>query len=150
MKYKFIWWDRYQTHIISTPVLWAIPLILNRYNNTDNNFHLRWRIASIFKGRFHKKIIRKSVVIHQTGGRTFHITWSSLKWSLKDGTKKDVLKSDKKYKKPYLHSPGIDMVFWRKKFCDPMSDVLFTLLGQTWCLKWSLMDWTKKYIKKWQ
>ena len=50
--------------------------------------------------------------------------------------------------KPYLHRPGIDMVFWRKKFCDPLSDILFTLLGQTWCLKWSLKDGTKKDVLK--
>ena len=74
-------------------------------------------------------------------------TWCH-KWSLKDWTKKDVLKSDKKFKKPYLHRPGIDMVFWRKKFCDPLSDLLFTLLGQTWWPKWSLKDWTKKDVLK--
>ena len=32
-----------------------------------------------FREGFTKKTMRKSVVIHQTGGRTFHITWSSLK-----------------------------------------------------------------------
>ena len=72
-------------------------------------------------------------------------TWC-LKWSLKDWTEKDALKTDEKYKKPYLHWPGIDMVFWRKKYCDPLSDLLFTLLGQTWWPKWSLKDWTKKDV----
>ena len=117
MKYKFIWWDRYQTHIISTPVLWVIALILIGaiLLNTDNNFHLRWRIASIFKGRFHKKILRKSVVIHQTGGRTFHITWSSLKWSLKDGTKKDVLKVTKNIKKNISTLAWYRYVFFEEK-----------------------------------
>ena len=37
------------------------------------------------------------------------------KWSLKDWTIKDVLKSDEKIKKPYLLWPGTDMVFW--SFC---------------------------------
>ena len=51
-------------------------------------------------------------------------------------------------RKPYLHWSGIDMVFWRKGFYDPMSNILFTFLGQTWCPKWSLKDWTKKDVLK--
>ena len=53
-----------------------------------------------------------------------------------------------KLNKPYLHWPGIDMVFWRKKFFDPLSDLLFTLLGQKVCPKWSLKDWTEKDVLK--
>ena len=57
---------------------------------------------------------------------------------------KNVLKKNNKIEKTI--STGIDMVFWRKKSSDPMSDILFTFLGQTWCPKWSLKDWTKKDV----